>query len=304
VSEARPEGTWQKLEGCRFFAGTHSDGDTVEVVQDGKNDVFRLYFIDCAELKPLSLARQAGQMKDFGIEGENAALAGAQLASAAAKFTEAQLQQPFTVYTQWEKVDPSGVNPSIRAFVETADGKDLGTLLVREGLALIRDAKKSAVDHPNGLTSGRMSAALRLAETEARVHGRGAWGLAQSAAIFSTPAPTEPIPESDRDIIFACAGKKLRVRGRVAKIAALPDGRITFVDFAGSPANGFVGIVRSDVLPIFQEKFPEGLDAALVGRNIIIEGTVTLYRNTPQIDLESPSQLQLEPEIAEKPSAP
>lgn len=304
MAEARPEGTWQKLPDCQFLEGLHSDGDSVEVERDGQHYVFRLYFIDCVEGKPRSQARQAGQMKYFGITGENAATAGFQLAYAAAKFTKEQLQRPFTVHTQWQKVDPSGANPSIRAFVETADGKDLGTLLVREGLALIRDANKAASDHPDGTTSGKMSAALRLAETEARVKGLGGWGLASQELLAAAPAQAEVVPASDRDTLFAHAGKKLRVRGRVTKIGALPDGRITFIDFADSPSEGFVGIVRSDFLPRFQEQYPEGLEAALVGKTIILDGIITLYRNTPQIDLEHPAQVQIEPEMVEKPPVP
>ncbi len=304
VLEARNEGTWQALTDCAFFEGPHSDGDSVEIERDGQHYVFRLYFIDCVEGKPHSLARQAGQMKYFGIEGEKSAPAGFQLASAATKFTKDHLQKPFTVHTQWEKVDPSGENPSIRAFVETADGQDLGTLLVSEGLALIRDANKAAADHPNGTPSGKMSAALRLAETGARVKGLGGWGLGQPELLAPPSSDAGVIAATDRDALFANAGKKLRVRGRIAKIGALPDGRITFIDFADSPANGFVGIVRSDFLPRFQEKFPEGLEAALIGKTVILDGIITLYRNTPQIDLENPAQVQFEPEMAEKPPAP
>jgi hypothetical protein len=46
-------------------------------------------------------------------------------------------------------VDPDGDNPAVRAFVETAGGEILQSL-VSEGFAIIRHGETAVADHPNG----------------------------------------------------------------------------------------------------------------------------------------------------------
>jgi DNA/RNA endonuclease YhcR with UshA esterase domain len=38
------------------------------------------------------------------------------------------------------------------------------------------------------------------------------------------------------------------------------------------------------------------LKSALTGKSVVLEGTVTLFRNIPQIELEHPRQLRVEGE--------
>jgi endonuclease YncB( thermonuclease family) len=285
--------SWERLDHCEFYQGSHSDGDSIEVRRDGKHYVFRLYFVDCLEKNPASRVRRAAQARYFGISEapESPALRAAYLAR---NFTKHRLSHPFTVYTRWQAVDPDGDNPAIRAFVETADGKDLSTLLVCEGLAIIRHGKKAVSDHPSGRSSGEISLELRRAEKEAKDKKRGAWGLVNSRA--RSPAP-ETLEATEHEALVANAGRKINVLGRVARVVALPDGRMTFINFE-SPRRGgaCVGIVRASFLPSFLERFPQGLKSALVGRRVILQGAITLYRGTPQIELESPGQLRIEPD--------
>ena len=42
------------------------------------------------------------------------------------------------------------------------------------------------------------------------------------------------------------------------------------------------------------KRFPGGLKNGLEGRDVLLEGLITLYRGAPQIVLESPSQLRVE----------
>ncbi len=107
----------------------------------------------------------------------------------------------------------------------------------------------------------------------------------------------ETLEAADRQALVANAGRKINVRGRVPRVGALPDGRMTFINFE-SPGRGgaFVGIIRASFLPSFLERFPQGLKSALVGRRVILQGAITLYRGTPQIELESPEQLRIEPD--------
>jgi endonuclease YncB( thermonuclease family) len=277
---------WERLDRCQFYEGSHSDGDSIEVRRGDKKYVFRLYFVDCLERNPASRERRAEQARYFGMN-KAAALRAAYLASS---FTKSQLSQPFTVYTRWQPVDPGGGNPAIRAFVETADGKDLSALLVGQGLAIIRHGRKAVSDHPDGRTSREFSSELRKVEGEARAMKRGAWGLAASDALV----PAEVIEATDRETLIANAGRKLNVRGRVSRVATLP-GRMTFINFSGDRGKGdFVGIVREEFLPHFSERFPKGLASGLTGKQVVLEGTITLYRNIPQIELESPDQVRVE----------
>ena len=290
------EPVWEKLEGCKYAEGPHDDGDSMEVDYGEKRYVFRLFFVDCVEKSPHSRAHRVEQAKYFGLTGGQQEDTALEVAYEAAKFTKDQLTKPFTVYTRWQKVDPTGENPAIRAFVETSTGADLGSLLVSNGLAIIREGKVAS-DHPNGKNTSELVSALREAETKARLDGKGAWGLAKPAgtAMARPPVTGGGFAATDRDGLFASAGHPVKVHGRVVKIGVLPDGRITFLDFEGNKSGDFVGVVRSGFLPAFHEQFPDGLETGLLGKEVTLEGVVTLYRNIPQIELQHPRQIQILP---------
>ena len=71
---------------------------------------------------------------------------------------------------------------------------------------------------------------------------------------------------------------------------------MTFINLGDRGRNGLVGIVRARYLPRFAGRFPNGLKNALVGKLVLLEGVITLYRGVPQIELESPAQLRIEQE--------
>jgi endonuclease YncB( thermonuclease family) len=280
---------WQRLEGCEYFEGAYSDGDSIEVRRDGEHYVFRLYFVDCVEKNPASRARRRDQGRYFGLKAsEGTPLRAAYLAK---NFTKDKLRNPFTVYTRWQPVDPGGNNPAVRAFIETADGDDLATLLVREGLAIIRHGDSAVSDHPKGRSSPEISSALRRVEADAKTRQRGAWGLAGAGRDDQQEAI---LRATDREALVARAGTRVRVRGRVSRVGALPDGRLTFINFSTNGREGFVAVVRASALPHFLKQFPKGLRSALVDKNVLVEGVITLYRGSPQIELESPAQLRIE----------
>jgi endonuclease YncB( thermonuclease family) len=280
---------WERLDACEFFEGSHSDGDSVEVRRGDRHHVFRLYFVDCVEKNPASRDRRAAQARYFGVKGsDSTALRAAYLAR---NFTKDKLRNPFTVYTCWQAVDPVGDNPAIRAFVETADGKDLSTLLVKEGLAIIRHGDSAVSDHPNGRRSSEISSDLKQAEVEAKAQKRGAWGLVKSSE--QDDSQPEVLEATEREALVSHAGTRVKVSGRVTRIGALPDGGMTFINFGGHGRDGFVAIIRAKFLPRFADRFPNGLKSALVGKHVLLEGVITLYRGIPQIELESPAQLRI-----------
>jgi DNA/RNA endonuclease YhcR with UshA esterase domain len=69
---------------------------------------------------------------------------------------------------------------------------------------------------------------------------------------------------------------------------------MTFINF-DREKGGFVGIVREKFAARFSKRFPEGLGKELTGKEVRLEGTITLYRGTPQIELESPDQIHRVP---------
>ena len=283
---------WDELTGCEYHEGSHSDGDSIEILRGGKRYIFRLYFVDCVERNPDSRARRTAQARYFGLNdtGQPSALRVAYLASA---FTKSQLREPFTIYTRWQKVDADSGNPAIRAFIQTAKGDDLSTLLVAEGLAIVRHGAKAVADHPDGRSVTEFSTHLKRVERDAREKKRGAWGMASSKVDDPVAAVVEA---TDSQTLAANAGRHLKVRGRVSRVGRLP-GRMTFINFSGNPdRDGFVGIVREKFLPRFAETFPGGLKSALTGKTVVLEGTVSLFRGTPQIELEHPRQLLVEDE--------
>lgn len=285
------ESPWEKLEDCRVVESPHNDGDSVEIKCHGKRRVIRLYYVDCFEVSPNSQARRIEQAKYFGLPEEKREEAALQIASEATHRTATQLARPFTVYTQGVKVASTEQTPVVRAFVTTADGRDLGELLVSEGLAIIREGK-AASEHPDGRNVSEQISALRTAETHARLKGAGAWGLnRKKATIPSPPAGKTAFEAADRNGLFSSAGRLVTVHGRVGRIATLSQGRMIFLDFDGNEEGDFVGIIRADFLPVILEKFPEGLEAALSGKEVTLEGVITLYRNIPQIELQRPEQL-------------
>ncbi len=99
---------------------------------------------------------------------------------------------------------------------------------------------------------------------------------------------------TDNEALVLRAGKKVQVRGRVSRIGALRDGRMTFINFATNETKRFVGILDPRALALFLREFPEGLEKALVGKAVLIEGVITLYRGIPQIELKDPRQFRIE----------
>ena len=284
-----PARSWEVLEECEYSEGAHSDGDSIEVRRRGKHHVFRLYFVDCLEKNPASGARRRAQARYFGLKGsEGAALRAAYLAK---NFTKSKLTQPFTVYTRWQPVEVGGDNPAVRAFLKTADGEDLSRLLVLEGLAIIRHGDTAISDHPNGTRKNEISWALKEAEMEAQRNKRGAWGLANSS---KEVAAKDVLMAADREALVSRAGTRAKVRGRVSRIGELRNGRLTFINFRGNARDGFVGIVGVSARSRFSKQFPQGLHKALVEKDVVLDGVITLYRGSPQIELQSPTQLHIE----------
>ena len=169
--------------GCQLVESKWSDGDSFPVLfPDGTTQTVRLYGVDCFETTDrheTDQRRLRSQRAYFGMAraggDEQASIALAKgLGLAARKRVGELLAEPFTVQTAW--ADGRG-NPRFKryyAFISDAKGRDLGGVLVREGLARAfgvaraREAGVSREEYKERLADEELSAASR------RV---GAWQL-------------------------------------------------------------------------------------------------------------------------------
>jgi endonuclease YncB( thermonuclease family) len=126
-----PPAGWEKLENCRLAPSEYMDGDSFHVLHNGKNHIFRLYFVDCAETDASFPKRIQDQMEDFGLSNEAAVLKAGEQAKA---FTQKLLSGPFTVHTKWE--DARGNSRQKRYYAVILIGsKNLAEELAKTGWA-------------------------------------------------------------------------------------------------------------------------------------------------------------------------
>ena len=176
-------GQWETLRGCRLLPNESNDGDSFHVEHEGKEYIFRLYFVDCPESSMQVESRVAEQARDFGVSDDKILKGGKD----AAEFTERALRGTFTVTTQFQNARGASKLPRFYAMVETKDGKDLAALLAEAGLARAFGVKASAPG------SRGMPYYERL-EGRARRGGFGIFGGKRPSAAAGTSDDAEPAP--------------------------------------------------------------------------------------------------------------
>jgi endonuclease YncB( thermonuclease family) len=162
---------WQVLANCKLLAREANDGDSFHVRHDGKEYIFRLYYVDAPETSLQFPDRVQEQAEYFSFSEQDALRVG----EAAKHFTTRILAaSPFTVVTQWEDARGSSQLPRYYAFVVTEQG-DLDELLTAEGLVRVYGM------HVADNLGGRKQSELRQLEQSARREGEGAWGMEKHA---------------------------------------------------------------------------------------------------------------------------
>ncbi len=168
---AEQRGPYQLLHGAMLVQSRGNDGDSFRIAWNGKEHVFRLYFVDCPETSdrfPERIDHQAGY---FGIRDRRRVLA---LGEQAKSFTLGLLQsESFEIMTRWEPVMSS---ERLHAFVRFPEkekgGVWLSELLVQAGLARIYTLP---ADLPDGTRKNAFRDHLRSLEREAKKREVGAW---------------------------------------------------------------------------------------------------------------------------------
>lgn len=171
----------QRIEQARLVPTEWADGDSFRIkTPDGEQHTLRLYGADCIEwhvTDETDARRLRAQRRYFGVSGhggspqasiqlaiEHGALAGDAIAEL--------LDQPFTVFTTFADGRGDARFQRIYAFVETADGRDLSTELVRRGLARAHGVYRSTAD---GTSRDDYREQLKDAELVAARAGAGIW---------------------------------------------------------------------------------------------------------------------------------
>src|SRR5579864_1454124 len=146
IVDLSARGPWVTLDNCHYLTKRPNDGDSFHVSANGKEYIFRLYFVDAPETDTEFRDRVEEQAKYFGITVEQ----NTQVGLLAKAYTREKLSGPFSVRTCWEDAMGRSRMQRFYAMVQTNNG-DLSEQLVENGLARIHGIQAS----PEGLTSAR-----------------------------------------------------------------------------------------------------------------------------------------------------
>ena len=166
------------LPGCTLVPTEWADGDSFLVrTPEGAEHTVRLYGADCLEwhvsdesdARRLRSQRRYFGISEFGGNPQKSIAAAKDFGKQAAERLAKLLGQPFTIHSAFSDARGDGKYKRIYAFVETADGRDTATQLVKEGLAraygVSRETHKgrSAADYREELRDLELQAAKRSA---------------------------------------------------------------------------------------------------------------------------------------------
>jgi endonuclease YncB( thermonuclease family) len=162
--------SWEKWEQCRMLPHRNNDGDSFLVVSQGREQMVRLYFVDCPEKEvrrdnQKRLAEQSGYFGGHHSPAQMAAWGSEAKSRVQALFTGAE----FTLWTKREQVYDSD---RIYAHVHLPDGTALAEFLVVHGLARIHTKAESI---PNLGSAQQYKRQLQQLEVKAVEESRGAW---------------------------------------------------------------------------------------------------------------------------------
>ena len=163
----------QKFEGCCLVEAGWADGDSFSVaLSDGKEIVLRLYYVDCNETAAATETDQRrvrDQSSYFGVDDHQVTLeSGRQAAEEVKKL----LSKPFTVHTAFASALGRSAKPRTYGFITLSDGRDLGEVLVGEGLARSYGVRRNT---PDGLNTEAAEAKMDDLELGAAIARRGIW---------------------------------------------------------------------------------------------------------------------------------
>jgi endonuclease YncB( thermonuclease family) len=216
TSPALASGEWEELHGCRLLPQESNDGDSFHAEHNGKEYIFRLYFVDCPETADEYPDHLADQAEHFDTTPKRALAVGRYAKAATAEL----LSDGFMAVTRWQEAGGRGSLPHYYAFI-FIDGQDpevpadLNAVLVANGLARVHGVKASPPFV--GIAAGDLRNAYEENEQEAKREGLGAWGSGDEIELATA---------KNREQSSAGAGGKLASIGltseRLMSMAQLP----------------------------------------------------------------------------------
>jgi competence protein ComEA len=173
----------QKFENCRLAEADWADGDSFPAkLPDGKEIVLRLYYVDCNEVSAATETDQRrvrDQSSYFGIDDHQVTL---EFGRRAADEVKKLLSNPFTVQTAFASAPGRSAKPRTYGFVTLSDGRDLGEVLVGEGLARSYGVRRNT---PDGLNTDAAEAKMDDLELGAAIARRGIWAKTDPQRLIS-----------------------------------------------------------------------------------------------------------------------
>jgi len=170
-------GELEKFSNVTLVEGAYHDGDSFRVNISNRLMTVRLYFVDCPETSVshnTDARRVRAQKRYFGLSSPRETILYGRLAS---KFTAEQLKKPFTLYTSFAAAMGRSSGGRIYGFIVTAEGHDLGQLLVANGYARAYGMSRSDW---RGRDHKEVAAILRDTESIAMLGHKGVWQSADA----------------------------------------------------------------------------------------------------------------------------
>lgn len=140
-----PAAELETIENATLIEAGLNDGDSFKVKAAGKEQIFRLYYVDCPETtaSKSEMNRILEQQYYFGLEDPKDVM---RFGKQATEYVKQVLSHPFTIYTSYAKAPGRSAMGRHYAFIKTHNGRDLGHLLVEQGLARIHGVSHQAPD--------------------------------------------------------------------------------------------------------------------------------------------------------------
>jgi DNA uptake protein ComE-like DNA-binding protein len=197
----------QKFEKCSLVEAGWADGDSFPVkLPNGKEIVLRLYYVDCNEVAAATETDQRrvrDQSSYFGIDDHQITL---EFGCRAADQVKTLLAKPFTVQTAFATAPGRSAKPRTYGFITLSDGRDLGEVLVGEGLARSYGVRRNT---PSGLTAEAAQAKMDDLELGAAIARRGIWAKTDPQRLVALREQRRVEDRQLRDAFGTAAGEAI-----------------------------------------------------------------------------------------------
>jgi DNA/RNA endonuclease YhcR with UshA esterase domain len=130
-------------------------------------------------------------------------------------------------------------------------------------------------------------------------------GPAPAPSTKPSTAPATPIDvATEMEKLKGLIGQEASVRGKVVDVFVPRSGSVTILNFfEGSARRDFNVVIDKANIDAVNAAHNGDVAAAVKGQTIVVTGTVSEYRGNPQIKVEKPEQIKIEPPAAAKDAA-